>query len=341
MIENFQSELFEEMISSGDLLSEVTQRLEGMRINSEENEISPMSDSGRFNKRVRAEPGSVSKYFSKSGTIFDPLLYLRVQSDDSSVPNPLDSVTTTPSTPSLESIFDKDNSKAGLLIKVQNNVPRVKSAHPRTSTNSGNAPLRDAPKLPVAVFRFCQENEAKVLAVPLSRTYRSIVFSKNRESMNSDDPWEIYTIKNKISHYRLCHALYFSSKDRLTGDEGRVVVIVPHTSKTSGETDVELLSNLLGMEIKRASLTQVEKELGFPTFVCPPFGHELSPKQYSASESSKLRFKTVIDSSLTREAKTDCVFDLGIVAMRIRPSELKRLAANRDWIVVDKIVRKN
>jgi hypothetical protein len=339
VIEIFQSELFDVMTSPGDLFAEVSRRLDQMRIDSSPDEVSPMSDN-ESRKKQRPETMSVCNYLCKSGTIFDPLLYLRVQNDESKIDDTPVLADESIQTPSLDAILEMGHGKAGLMIQTGNSIARPKPVHPRPPSSSSIAPLKESPKLPIAVFRFIQSNDSKVIALPLSRTYRSIAFSKNRDRASDTDPWEVYIRENNVSHYRLCHSLYFSYKDLVSGEEGRLIVIVPHTSRKTGETDVEFLSGKLGLAIRRASLSQVERELGFPTFVCPPFGHKFSPKQYSSPE-AKLRFKTVIDSGLTKEAKTDCVFDLGIVAMRVRPGELKRLAVSLNWEVLDNIVRMN
>jgi hypothetical protein len=138
----------------------------------------------------------------------------------------------------------------------------------------------------------------------------------------------------------MCHALYFglifASEDGIPQEEERVVVIVPHISRTRGETDVEKIRTALhASSVRRISLTHMEKELGFPTFVCPPFGHEFAPKIHK----SERKFRTVIDSSLVVPGKTDCVFDLGMVAIRIRPSELNRLATTLSWTVEPNLVK--
>jgi hypothetical protein len=130
--------------------------------------------------------------------------------------------------------------------------------------------------------------------------------------------------------------LGFKEKEK----EGRVVVLVPHCSKKSGIVDLEKLSSALQVEVFKVSLTQMERELGFPTFVCPPFGHEFAPKLHAVSKEEKPKFLTAIDASLVLEAQTECLFQLGIVGMRIRPAELKRLASGLHWTVVEDLVRR-
>ena len=325
-----------------DLLEDVTVRMANLKLDDfppGDGEISPISDGGKDSKRSKPNSQIASRYLAKAGGIMDPLLYLRVNPSSAST-TPTDAGSSTPSTvyPSLDEILEAGYENSKLLVESTHQPRRPKQVHQRQP--STQAPARPAAKLPIAVFRFCQIHQVKFIPISVSRTYRSIAFSNGRgKSVPADfDPWELYTEHNSLSHYRLCHSLYFSFTDA-DGIEGRLVVIVPHTPKRVGQTDVEKLSAVLGMEIKRVSLTGVEKELGFPTFVCPPFGHEFAPKIHATAMEERKRIVTVIDSSLIVEAKTDCVFDLGIVALRIRPAELGRLAKELGWTVIDQLVK--
>merc|ERR1712139_238095 len=59
-------------------------------------------------------------------------------------------------------------------------------------------------------------------------------------------------------------------------------------------------------------LKDIEKETGFPTFVCPPFGH---PKD------SQGRLPLLLVDSSVAEQKRPMLFDCGSVGLSIMPNE--------------------
>jgi hypothetical protein len=122
------------------------------------------------------------------------------------------------------------------------------------------------------------------------------------------------------------------------GSQRRIVVIIPHSN--SEFVDMTILSQQLNQPITRLSLTALQKEFGFPTFINPPFGHEYAPNVFNKPVEERSEIFTVIDSRLVREGSTDCFFDLGIVGMIVRPVDLGRLAQELGWVVLDNIVSK-
>jgi hypothetical protein len=324
-------------VSEPDSFEDVTRRLDALTIvkkpSKDLSETSGCDLEESSEKRPRSTNEGVTTYLQGSRTIFDPLLFLRASRPPYLKLNGNTEPAETPSmsVPSFEEIVAK--SKSELLIEPICAVKREKTSRPRESTRPDH-PKSHAPKLPVAVYRFCQQHEVKYSTIKISRTYRSIAFARNRPSGEKSDPWELYMDLNRLNSFRLCHGLYFGYTSHPDEEEHRLIVIVPHTS---GETDVEKLKQTLNVSsIRRISLTHMEKELGFPTFVCPPFGHEYAPKMHRNELMKK--FTTVIDTSLLSES-TDCVFDLGIVAMRLSVSELVRLQISQHWRVVSNIVR--
>lgn len=329
-----------------NIVDEVTDTLEKLRLDQSTNtnrDISPISDRGRDSKRCKGMPGAAKRYFASSGSILDPLLYLRAPKttvdqleSETRASTPCDKV------PSLDEILAAGREQSRLLVNPTGSAIRPKAIHPRQLTSKHtDQPCKQAPKLPVAVFRFCHEHEVHYVTIALNRTYRSIAFSHGRGKPVPAEfnPWETYIERNRLSHYRLCHAMLYSCRDVSSGEQRRLVVIVPHSPKKTSQIDVKKISETLGnVEVRRLSLSQVEKELGFPTFVCPPFGNEFSPKLHAVLASERIEFQTIIDASLILPAKTDCVFDLGIVALRLRTSELGRLAEKFQWTAIHNLV---
>lgn len=65
-------------------------------------------------------------------------------------------------------------------------------------------------------------------------------------------------------------------------------------------------------KLKQRKLKDIEKETGFPTFVCPPFGH---PK-----DSQDRLPLLLVDSSMT-EQKRPLLFDCGTVGLSVMPND--------------------
>lgn len=272
-----------------------------------------------------------------SASFFDPLLYMRV------LPSVINSIEAAEpispkadNIPTLDAILAAGREQTKLLVetvsvKQRDRTPKQKQ--PRPTNLKSSVPTSNVPKLPVAVYRFCQENSVKHVPLPISKSYRSIAFRKSPEGPT---PWTEYIRSNVLEHYRICHSLMFKTVQP-DGAEGRLLVIVPHSE--DARVDAKFLEAKLGLsEVTRMSLTSIEKEFGFPTFVCPPFGHEFSPKTHALPPSERKIFTTVIDSSLAIPARRDCVFDLGVVALKLTPAELLRLSQKLNWIVIEGLV---
>lgn len=329
-------------IRDWEILDEVTRNLADLNLE-EESEISSARidlevDSAEQEKRTRTLSYKGSKYLSGASCLFDPLLYLRANhSSDAALSFPVAANEISSAPPGLDEILSMTRNT---LLVEPIPLPRPKKAA-RPLDELKNEPVsRNAPMIPVAVYRFCQKFYVSYVSMEISRTFRSITFARSRSVDDKSDPWDQYLDLNSLRHYRMCHALYFglisAGQDGIPQEEERVVVIVPHISRTRGETDIEKIRTALhASSVRRISLTQMKKELGFPTFVCPPFGHEFALKIHK----SERKFRTVIDSSLVVPGKTDCVFDLGMVAIRIRPSELDRLATTLSWTIEPNLVK--
>ena len=325
-----------------EILDEVTRNLNELEIgrttNSQLDQSGSDADSVEQEKRTRTLSYKGSKYLSGAGCLFDPLLYLRANDSSGTVSESQKGIVEIPEAPpGLDELLSM--ARNDLLVEPMRLPRPAKSVRPRDQSKHHQV-THSSPKLPVAVFRFCQKYDVNYVSMKISRTFRSITFARSRSADDESDPWEQYLDLNSLRHYRLCHALYYGARmgaeDGDAQEEERVVVIVPHTSRTRGETDVEKLTAALhASSVRRISLTHMEKELGFPTFVCPPFGHEFAPKIHK----SERKFRTVIDSSLVVPGRTDCVFDLGMVAIRIRPAELSRLASSLSWTVEPNLVK--
>ena len=289
-------------------------------------------------KRTRQDGENVSKLLKERISLFDPLLYLRTKSAQlrPEVMFPPQATAERPSVPTFDEIMKGPSTS--LLVEPISRT--VKPARPLDQERK-EPPKPNGPKLPVAVYRFCQKHNVSYQTLKVSRTFRSIVFSRTRSKTDGSDPWEDYIDLNSLQKTQLCHALYFRFSVEGQSDEGRVVALVPHTSKSQGETDIEKIKSAIGAKsVDRISLTHMEKELGFPTFVCPPFGHEFAPNLHK-NASSSLSFTTVIDSSLLSQTSRPCVFDLGMVLIRVLPAELVRVSGSLNWISIDNLVKRH
>jgi hypothetical protein len=278
-------------------------------------------------------------------SFFDPLMYMRYNDYGTNVPGAVEPTDTqTQTLPTLDEIIAEGRRRMGKVVDTSHMRAEMSRYKQKTvrSTSSSTVPQsasRPTPKLPVAVFRFCQDNNVKFVPLAISKSFRSIAFRKSPDPAFS--PWTEYITVNHLAHYRVCHAVMFRTAECCTGAEGRLVVIVPHLPKDQGEIDTKYIEECMGdsMAITRMSLTAIEKEFGFPTFVCPPFGHEYAPKIHMLPVESRKPVLTVIDSRLTMPATMECVFDLGAVAIVVRPAELKKIGQKLNWISLENVVR--
>ena len=322
------------MAIDNDPLGDITAGLSGLYISGSERSGSAQSNEFLDAKRARCANSPEASYRSISGTFFDPLLYLRVNrgSDSSDAQSAPSALSRAP--PSLEELLQYGRDKAGLLVEPVVRPRKQKQPHETFADKLVVPSSKSAPKLPVAVYRFCQKHDLRYFALEVRKTYRSIAFRRRpKGEPNPTDPWEEYIDVNRIGHYRLCHAVMLQEEEN---SDHKIVVILPHSGKVR-EINLSSLQSILGTpSLKRMSLTALEKEFGFPIFVCPPFGLEYAPKLHSndpAAISTK-KFSTVIDSRLVDKGTTDCFFDLGIVGIIVRPSELSRLGTSLGWTVV-------
>merc|ERR1712072_550837 len=101
------------------------------------------------------------------------------------------------------------------------------------------------------------------------------------------------------------HTIAFEAQGR------RILAVVPHPKRVSMEHMARATQKPESV-LKQRKLKDIEKETGFPVFVCPPFGH---PKD-SEGRSPLL----LVDSSVT-EQKRPLLFDCGSVGLSVMPSE--------------------
>ena len=321
-----------------DHLSDITTRLEGLRISDEKVEE---SEDASVTKRSRTSVVTQPSLLSRSGTFFDPLLYLRVKHADTKEEFTKPDSISSASIPSLDQLLLYGREQANLLVEPIVRPRKQKNPPASVPVNNPVLESKPAPKLPVAVYRFCQLHNVRYFALGVRKTYRSIAFRRRpKDQAVNADPWEEYIDENRVGHYRLCHAVMLQEEGNM---DNKIVVILPHSGKQREINLVALQSTLnVSTPLKRMSLTALEKEFGFLTFVCPPFGHEFAPKIHNDSMSKK--FSTVIDSRLVDEGTADCFFDLGIVGIIVRPAELARLGRTLSWTVVpesDLLVSRN
>ena len=296
-----------EMVGQNQVKADISDELACMSLDASTfvtDEISPMSSVDDVIKRARsADFGTASQLFA-SGRInlLDPLLYMRIRSGAAlEIPKPVFA----PVAPTLAEIIAADRERTRLLTDFK---PSVRKAEKRKEVSSSAS----VPRLPVCVFKYCQMHGIKYTVLSLKRSFRSVVFNKK------SNPWESFIELNMLAHYRLCHSVYFGASEG-----SRVVCLVPHSD--TDRIDPNRLSQLMGgVTVERISLTMVEKELRLPTFVVPPF----------QIREPGIITTTFIDASLTVEATTDCIFELGNVALRIRSTEMKRIAEMLQWNVV-------
>ena len=162
--------------------------------------------------------------------------------------------------------------------------------------------IREQPKLPAPLYKFCIAHQLPYRVFSLQRSFRSLKFDTA-----CTDPWADFLNLNGIDQSALVHVLYFATST------GRLVALVPHHSER-GKIDQSLLPG----NTVQVKLAVMQKELNLPTFVCPPFAHQALAKD---KELGTIEY--VVDASVLEKAQ--CVFDLGSIALRIAGSDLSRL----------------
>jgi hypothetical protein len=321
-----------------ELLESVTQQLQQLQISQFHESLGNGQDHPREPveaKRTRIDGEAFSSHLANRVGFFNPLLFLRAnqpQPDETPL-SPISNPDRHSSPSILEEIVNSNS--GGLLLEPNKRVSKT----PRPVERQRKEPAKSSSAtLPVSVLMACQKHKVEYSVIKLSKTFRSLVFSRTRVKSDYTDPWEEFKQLNKLKRFQLSHALYYGFTSMESEEEERLIVIVPHTSKSKGETDIERVSSeISASSVRRITLTHMEKELGFPTFICPPFGHEYAPNLQNSQR--VIKFTTLIDSVLIRPEGPDCVFDLGLVCVRLRPSELGRLANRLGWKIVDNLVK--
>jgi prolyl-tRNA editing enzyme YbaK/EbsC (Cys-tRNA(Pro) deacylase) len=125
-------------------------------------------------------------------------------------------------------------------------------------------------------------------------------------------PWEEYFRANSnfIRQGQFMHTVAFMAEGR------RLLAVVPHPKRVS-MAHLARAAQVPEQVIKQRKLKDIEKETGFPTFVCPPFGH---PKDSQGRPPLLL-----VDSSIT-ELKRPLLFDCGFVGLSVMPQEFVSIA---------------
>merc|ERR1711972_1058722 len=120
-------------------------------------------------------------------------------------------------------------------------------------------------------------------------------------------PWEEYfrVNTNFIRQGHFMHTVAFEAEGR------RILAIVPHPKRVCME-HLARATQKPEKALKQRKLKDIEKETGFPTFVCPPFGH---PKD------SQGRAPLLLVDSTATELKQPLLFDCGSVGLSVMPSE--------------------
>ena len=243
--------------------------------------------------------------------VFDPLMYLRASSMSKGLKRKIGEDATASPSSLLEAAARK---KAELLAQ-------------------------NPPRLPSVIYRECVALKLKYQVLPLKETFKSIKFDK--KTCETQDPWDRYCSANQITPEELVHVLYFRKYGNLPDCTQRIVALVPHSQTEKTELTGEMIRGSCKDESSGdncdfpslVKLSAMSKELDLPVFVCPPFGHiQLSKNKISCVE-------TVFDPRVLEcacESRTgSClcarVFDLGFVALRVRLSEMQRVAKEMTW----------
>ncbi|KAF4663294.1 hypothetical protein FOL47_005817 [Perkinsus chesapeaki] len=212
-------------------------------------------------------------------------------------------------------------------------VEKTKSRKRQTSDGGHGQHEKRTINLPIAVVKFCKKYKVKYEAVKLRRTYRSISFGQQKSLRNGGPaeapPWEVYISANGLESCTLGHAVWIALGDWRKEDgvgelmKRRVVVLVPHVAGTG--VSLEMISRKFGMDAKTVSVSHMQKELGFPPMVCPPFGHQFAPNVVKSEvDPCTIQSPKILVSEDLLAAST-VVFDLGNNAIKIAGGELSRL----------------
>eukprot|EP00929_Paragymnodinium_shiwhaense_P100809 TRINITY_DN63407_c0_g1_i1.p1 TRINITY_DN63407_c0_g1~~TRINITY_DN63407_c0_g1_i1.p1 ORF type:complete len:263 (-),score=29.98 TRINITY_DN63407_c0_g1_i1:140-928(-) len=130
----------------------------------------------------------------------------------------------------------------------------------------------------------------------------------DRFAREAATPWDDYLEQNRlVEGCQLVQTFLCKVSDE------HVFVCVPYPRRV----DVVAVAGLCGKEANEGrlcSLKEVQRQTGFPTFVCLPFGTPAKPTGKAAS--------VFADRALAElPTETDLVFDCGTVALRMKPTD--------------------
>merc|ERR1711907_520909 len=111
----------------------------------------------------------------------------------------------------------------------------------------------------------------------------------------------MHTNSHFVRHGQFMHSVAFVADGR------RILAVVPHPKRVSMEHLARAVQKPESA-LKQRKLKDIEKETGFPTFVCPPFGH---PKDNEGQLPMLL-----VDSAIT-EQKRPMLLDCGTVGLSV------------------------
>ncbi|CAE8583541.1 unnamed protein product [Polarella glacialis] len=178
------------------------------------------------------------------------------------------------------------------------------------------------------VEAFLKKHGVRCRRYILQRSFRAIVYGQQQAkkaagaaaaaAMPSEappapaelPPWEQYLQANSFfsKHGQFVHTVAWEVEGR------RILTIVPHPARV----DVDVLARALQKPvraIRQRKLKEIEKETGFPVFVCPPFGHP---------EDAEGRPPVLLVDSAVTELKKPLLFDCGATGLCVPVSELLR-----------------
>jgi len=200
---------------------------------------------------------------------------------------------------------------------------RPVSQEPRPVLDAAPPPRR--PEALPEVEAFLKEHHVRCQRFTVQRSFRSIIYGQQKKNRSQGAachaaavpsgqkeplPWEQYLLVN--GHFtgtgQLMHTV------ALEADGRRVLAVVPHPMWI----DMECLARALQKpvtSIRKHKLKEIERITGFPTFVCPPFGHR---------KDAQGRLPLLLVDSTVTELKKPLLFDCGSVGLRLHVSEFLR-----------------
>jgi len=145
---------------------------------------------------------------------------------------------------------------------------------------------------------------------PMGLKISSVVGDMRVDPEKEQPPWEKYLDANK--HFaqmgQFMHTVAWEAGGR------QILTVLPHPTRV----DVDVLARAVQQprkEIRQRKLKEIERQTGWPVFVCPPIGH---PKDAEGRPPLLLVDSTAI------EQKKPLLFDCGTVGLSIPASEFFR-----------------